>query len=358
MDCHWTDFHPNIDGFLQRGREFWANTPDKRPLAVLMLRDAPLPYGKGDLDADIQMLDHYYQSQFQRRKHLDDDGIMGVHSFRIFRHALMPSIVGSAAVGTADTESAAWALPVLDDLNSADELNWELSGPTFNAMEKLFDYFYPSPSAKSWVPLTAGLVWGPVDLASTLRGGTRFCIDYYEHREGFLHLLDLTTDFCTRFGKYVAERAALPELEGGILSAEPGIYHPPGSVNCADDNLVLFADESRCPEVWEAERRFLGAFNGALMELHSGAVQHYGSFFGADGPTVVEAALDPVHETLDDMFKVLDPFRGQKPLRFPAPCEEIEKALTMWPGCARMIDSTAPSVDEAHATLDRLRDIE
>lgn len=353
MTCHWTDFHPNLDGFLQRGREFWNNTPNKRPLAVFRFRDAPLPYGTGDLDADIRMLDVYYQSQLRRKADLDDDGIMGVHSFRIFRHALMPSIVGSGSVWSSD---AAWARPVLDDLAGADELNWELSGYTFNAMEKLFDYFYPSPSAKSWVPLTAGLVWGPVDLAATLRGASRFCLDYYENREGFSHLLGLATDFCIRFGKYVAERAALPELDGGILSAEPGVYHPPGSVNCADDHLILFPSEPDCPEVWAAEHRFLGAFNGALMELHSGSMQHYASYFGEGGPTVVEVATDPQHGSQEVVFDVLAPFRGCKPVRLFAGCEQIPKAAAIWPGTARMIDSTAPTEQEAAAALDWLRE--
>ncbi|MBI4474570.1 MAG: hypothetical protein HY646_18005, partial [Acidobacteria bacterium] len=268
MNCHWTDFHPNIEGFLRRGRDFWANTSGRQPLIVLMLRDAPLPYGTGDLDADIRMLDEYYQSQLRVRSQLDDDGIMGVHSFRMFRHALMPMIVGASATWTS---KAPWARPVLDDLDRADGLNWELKGPTFDAMEKLSDHFCPSPAAKSWVPMTAGLVWGPVDLATTLRGASRFCLDYYENGDGFLHLLNRAADFCIRFGKHVARRAALPELGGGMLSAEPGIYHPPGSVNCADDSLILFPSERSCPEVWRAERRFLGAFNGSLMELHSGS---------------------------------------------------------------------------------------
>lgn len=350
MDGLWTDFHPNVQGFIQRGREFWSNTRDRRPLVILMLRDAPLPYGKGDIDADIRMLDAYYQSQFRVRANLDDDGIMGVHPFRIFRHALMPSIVGSAATWTSE---AAWMKPVLDDLDRADELNWELSGPTFSALGKVFDFFYPSPTAKSWVPMTAGLVWGPVDLAAMLRGASRFCVDYYENRQGFLHLLDLATDFCIRFGKYVAERAALPELDGAMLSAEPGVYHPPGSVNCADDNLILFPDAARCPEVWAAERKFLGAFNGSLMELHSGSLQHYESYFGEQGPTVVEMGRDPVHESIEQMFEALEPYRGRKPLRHGG---DVRNVAGMWQGCARMIDSHVDNIEEAHATLDWLRE--
>ena len=351
-DPNWTAFIPNLDGFLERGRAFWANTPDRPPLAVFRFSDAKLPYGTGDLDADIRMLDAYYQSQFRRTADLDQDGINGVHPFRIFRHALMPGIVGSAPVLTSE---AAWAKPVLGDLDRADELNWDLRGPTWDALEMLCDYFYPSPSAKSWVPMMAGLVWGPVDLASTLRGASEFCLDYYENHEGFVHLLDLATDFCIRFGRYMGERAALPELDGGMLSAEPGVYHPKGLVNCADDHLILFADEFRCPEVWRAERKFLGAFNGALMELHSGSTQHYGSYFSDRGPAVVEMGRDPVHTDFEEMMLDLRGFRLRKPLRFCVGWGDVRKVASTWAGDAKMIDTVAPSDHEAHETLDWLR---
>ena len=178
--------------------------------------------------------------------------------------------------------------------------------------------------AQGRCPVTQPLMRGPVDMMASAVG----------HEDACMALIDepgRAADFlshCTSIFIEIAERRLrlTPSFHGGYLSSY-GIWAPGTVVRTQIDNATMLSPAMHRDQLLEHDRAIMGAFDFALIHLHSGCLHVVDALLDVDELQAIQVSIDhPGGPLAQEVMPILERVVQHKPLIVTGPVtpQELE----------------------------------
>ena len=178
--------------------------------------------------------------------------------------------------------------------------------------------------AQGRCPVTQPLMRGPVDMMASAVG----------HEDACMALIDepgRAADFlshCTDIFIEIAERRLrlTPPFHGGYLSSY-GIWAPGRVVRTQIDNATMLSPAMHRDQLLEHDRAIMGAFDFALIHVHSGCLHVVDSLLDVDELQAIQITIDhPGGPLAQEVMPILERVVRHKPLIVTGPVtpQELE----------------------------------
>ena len=318
----------DLDSLLARHRAFWERTPVERPL-LDVVRARPQPEIKyTQLTPEMLVPGAYVDATLLARRSaslVQGDFFRAVGPYS--RVPWMEAIVGCPIRVEESGDAGMWPRPRPFEWSQVSSVRPAPDNPW---LAKLLEYTRELVAAWDGTYLVCPtLMRGPVDMASAILGDIRMGLAFHDYPSELSALLAACADTIVQVAH--AQADLIPPYHGGYCSLY-GIWAPGRTHRVQTDSSSQLSPRTYREHILPHDRRVMGAFHYASMDLHSGGTFHLAEEL-LDVPSLkaISISIDP-YESAPRISQLVPGFARileRKSLILNGPMKEAELRLLL-----------------------------